>query len=149
MRLGWVPSAGAGLVPRALAALQRTDPGVRVVSREGGTPALVRALRAGSIDLALLSSAPPFRAPGAESPPLAVQTLAERALCLAVPAMRPLARGEFVGVADLRGQRWIAGPSAAGEQLMWVWPGLDERPDVAHTARDWMASCSWWPRAAV
>jgi DNA-binding transcriptional LysR family regulator len=139
VRLGWVPSAGTTLVPQALAALRRSDPGVHVISREGGTPALARALRAGSIDLALLASAPPFRAPDTESPPLALQTLTERALCLAVPAAHPLARGDFVDVADLRGQRWIAGSSSGADRLMGVWPGLDERPEIAHTARDWLA----------
>ncbi|WP_049651124.1 LysR family transcriptional regulator [Kitasatospora sp. MY 5-36] len=138
-RLGWVPTAGTTLVPQALAALRRSDPGVRVTSREGGTATLARALRAGGIDLALLSSAPPFRAPDTESPPLVLQTLTERALCLAVPAAHPLARGEYVDVADLRGQRWIAGPSAGADRLMGVWPGLDERPEIAHTARDWLA----------
>ncbi|WP_330328429.1 LysR family transcriptional regulator [Streptomyces sp. NBC_00536] len=139
VRLGWVPSAGTTLVPNALAALRRTDPGLHVISREGGTASLVRALRAGSIDLALLASGPPFRAPDAESPPLALQTLTERALCLALPAAHPLARGDFVDVADLRGQRWIAGPPSGTEQLLGVWPGLDERPEIAHTARDWLA----------
>ncbi|POX64544.1 LysR family transcriptional regulator [Streptomyces sp. Ru62] len=139
VRLGWFPSAGAVLLPRALTALGRTDPGLRVVGREGSTPALVRALRAGSLDLALLASAPPFRPPDAESPPLVVRTLTERALCLAVPAGHPLARGDFVDVADLRGQRWIAGSSSGEDQLMGVWPGLDERPEIAHTARDWLA----------
>jgi hypothetical protein len=42
-----------------------------------------------------------------------------------------------VDIADLRGQRWIAGPG--DEQAMGVWPGLDERPEIAHTARDWLA----------
>lgn len=75
VHLGWFPSAGAVLLPSALAALRRTDPAIQVVSREGSTPALVRALGAGSLDLALLASAPPFRPPDAESPPLALQTL--------------------------------------------------------------------------
>lgn len=139
VRLGWVPSTGSTLVPQALAALRRSHPGVHVVSREGGTPALVRALRAGSIDLALLASAPPFRAPDAESPPLALTTLTERALCLAVPATHPLARGDYVDVADLRGQRWIAGSPSGADRILGVWPGLDERPEIAHTARDWLA----------
>ncbi|WP_411124597.1 LysR family transcriptional regulator [Streptomyces sp. x-19] len=139
VRLGWVPSAGAVLVPRALAELRRTDPDLSVVGREGGTPALTRALRAGSIDLALLASAPPFRAPDTESPPLALQTLTERVLCLAVPAAHPLARGDYVDVADLRGQRWIAGSSSGEDRLMGVWPGLDERPEIVLTARDWLA----------
>ncbi|SDJ44909.1 LysR family transcriptional regulator [Nonomuraea jiangxiensis] len=139
VRLGWFPSSGAVVVARALAALRRTDPAITVVSREGGSPALVRALRAGSLDLALLASMPPFRPPDAESPPLVVQTLAERGLRLAVPASHPLARGDFVDVTDLRGQRWIAAPASGEEKLMGVWPGLDERPDIAHTARDWLA----------
>ncbi|GGK84378.1 LysR family transcriptional regulator [Streptomyces flaveus] len=139
VRVGWFPSAGAVLLPRALVALRRTDPAIQVVTREGSTPALVRALRAGSLDLALLASAPPFRPPDTESPPLTLQTLTERGLCLAVPAADPLARGDFVDVADLRGRRWIAGPASGEDRLMGVWPGLDERPEIAHTARDWLA----------
>ncbi|GAA3235390.1 LysR family transcriptional regulator [Nonomuraea helvata] len=138
VRVGWFPSAGAVLLTRALVALRRTDPAITVVTREGSTPALVRALRAGSLDLAVLASAPPFRPPDAESPPLTVQTLAERGLRLAVPAAHPLAHGDYIDVADLRGQRWIAGP-AGDDLVMGAWPGLDEKPDIAHTARDWLA----------
>jgi DNA-binding transcriptional LysR family regulator len=137
VRLGWFASAGAALLPRALAALRRTHPAITVTTREGSTPALVRALRAGTLDLALLASAPPFRPPDAETPPLRLQTLTERSLRIAVPASHPLARGEFVDVADLHGQRWIAG--SGEDRVMGVWPGLDERPDIAHTARDWLA----------
>ncbi|WP_328875836.1 LysR family transcriptional regulator [Streptomyces sp. NBC_00287] len=139
VRLGWFPSAGSFLLPRALTALRDTHPGLHVVSREGTTPALVRALRAGSLDLALLASAPPFRAPDTESPPLVLETLTERALRLALPATHPLARGDYIDVADLRGQRWIAGSRSGEDGLMGVWPGLDERPEIAHTARDWLA----------
>ncbi|MEU3980778.1 LysR family transcriptional regulator [Streptomyces sp. NPDC026672] len=139
VRVGWFPSAGAVLLPAALGKLRRTAPALRVVTREGSTPALVRALRTGVLDLALLASAPPFRPPDAESPALVLRTLAERPLCLAVPVSHPLARGEFVDVAELRGQRWIAAPSSGAEGSMGVWPGLDERPEIAHTARDWLA----------
>ncbi|WP_328618667.1 LysR substrate-binding domain-containing protein [Amycolatopsis sp. NBC_00355] len=139
VRLGWFPSAGAVLVPRAVAELRRTHPAVRVTTREGTTPVLVRALRAGTVDLAVLGSVPPFRPPDAETPALRLKTLAERILCLAVPAGHPLAGADVVDVADLRGQRWIAGPSAGEDTLMGVWPGLDERPEIAHTARDWLA----------
>ena len=50
VRLGWFTSAGASLLPRALAALRRAHPAITVITREGSTPALVRALRAGSVD---------------------------------------------------------------------------------------------------
>jgi DNA-binding transcriptional LysR family regulator len=138
VRLGWFASAGAVLLPKAVAALHRSHPAITVTTREGSTPALVRALRAGSLDLALLSSAPPFRPPDAESPPLRLRTLTERSLRIAVPAGHPLARGDWVDIADLRGQRWIASPSSGEEKMMGVWPGLDERPEIAHTTRDWL-----------
>ncbi|GAA5099360.1 LysR family transcriptional regulator [Nocardia iowensis] len=139
VRVGWFPSAGGVLLPKAIAALRQNHPEVTVVSREGSTPALVRALRAGSLDLALLGSTPPFRPPDTESPALILRTLTERSLYLAVPAAHPLARGDYIDVADLRGRRWIAGPTTNDDTLMGVWPGLDERPDIAHTARDWLA----------
>jgi DNA-binding transcriptional LysR family regulator len=139
VRVGWFPSAGAYLVPRAVAALRRTHPTIKVITREGTTPVLVRALRAGSVDLAILGSAPPFRPPDTESPPLTVRTLTERTLCLAVPATHPFARHDTVDVTDLRGQRWIATPSTGEESMMGAWPGLDERPEITHTARDWLA----------
>jgi DNA-binding transcriptional LysR family regulator len=137
VRLGWFASAGAALLPRALAALRDAHPAINVTTREGSTPALVRALRAGTLDLALLASVPPFRPPDAETPPLHLQTLTERSLRVAVPASHPLARGDFADVADLHGQRWIAGPGE--DRVMGVWPGLDERPDITHAARDWLA----------
>jgi DNA-binding transcriptional LysR family regulator len=139
IRLGWYTSAGSGILPRALTTLRRTYPAITVVTREGSTPALVRSLRAGTLDLALLASAPPFRPPDTESPPLEVRTLIERSLCVAVPATHPLARDAFVDIADLAGQRWIAGPRSGEDRLMGVWPGLDERPEISHTARDWLA----------
>ena len=125
--------------PRALTVLRHTHPGINVVTRDGSTPALVRALRAGSLDLAVLGSSPPFRAPDAETPALVVETLAERNLCVAVPSTHPLATHDSLDVADLRGQRWIASRSSGDEPQLGVWPGLDGRPEIAHTARDWLA----------
>jgi len=139
VRLGWFASAGATVVPRAIAALRRTHPAITVTSREGSSPVLVRALRAGSLDVALLGWPPPFRPFDAESPPLHVETLTERDLCLALPASHPLAGEASVDIADLRGQQWIAGPPSGEERLMGVWPGVDERPRIAHTARDWLS----------
>jgi DNA-binding transcriptional LysR family regulator len=138
VRLGAFPSAGAVLLPRVLTRLRRAHPAITVLTRDGGTPALVRALRAGSLDLAVLAAAPPFRAPDAETPALAVETLAERNLCLAVPASHPLAGQDSVEVSDLHGQQWIASRSAGDEVQLGVWPGLAGRPDVTHTSRDWL-----------
>lgn len=136
VRLGWFASAGAALVPRALAILRRTHPAITVTTREASTPALVSALRAGRLDLAVVASLPPFRPLDGESPRLLLQTLSERNLFIALPATHPLAANDSVAVADLRGQDWVAS-TTAGE--MGVWPGLDERPRITHTVRDWLA----------
>ena len=137
VHLGWFTSAGTALLPQALTALRRTHPAITVITREGSTPALVRALRAGTIDIALLASTPPFRPPDTETPALDVQTITERSLRVAIPSTHPLARHDFVDVNDLHDQPWIASPGA--DTGMGVWPGLDERPQIVHTARDWLA----------
>ncbi|WP_028066848.1 LysR family transcriptional regulator [Solirubrobacter soli] len=131
VRLGAFASAVAGIIPRALAAS-----GLHVTVREGTTPQLVRALRAGTLDLALLAQMPPFRPPDGESPPLELTTLSERELVLAVPATHPFAGLGAVEVDALHGQVWIASP---GDSLLGVWPGLTERPDIRYVVRDWHA----------
>ncbi len=136
VRLGAFATAVAGLVPAALAALPS---GLVVTVREGTTPALTRALRAGSLDLAVLAQTPPFRPPDAESPALALTVLAEREMLVGVGDRHPFAGRRAVEVAELAGQTWVAGRSDAGDALLGVWPGLAERPDVRYVVRDWLA----------
>ena len=91
VRLGAFPTAVAGLVPQALAALPEQ---LNVTLREGTTPALTRALRAGTLDLAILARTPPFRPLDAESPAFELTTLSERELAVGVAANHPLARAQ-------------------------------------------------------
>jgi DNA-binding transcriptional LysR family regulator len=112
---------------------------LKVTLREGTTPALTRALRAGTIDVAILARTPPFRPPDSESPPLEMTTLFERELLVAVPASHPFAAARAVEVRDLEGQIWVASRSDPGEALLGVWPGLTARPDVRYVVRDWLA----------
>ena len=136
VRLGAFATAAAGLVPRALATLPRQ---LRVTVREATTPALTRGLRAGTLDLAVLAQAPPFRPPDAESPALELKIISERELAIAVPASHPFARARAVEVGQLEGQIWVASRSDSGDTLLGVWPGLAERPDVRYVVRDWLA----------
>ncbi len=136
VRLGAFATAAAGLVPKALASLPREP---KVTLREGTTPTLVRALRAGTLDLAVLARTPPFRPPDAESPALELTTLSERDLVIGVPANHPLADARAVEVEQLEGQVWVASRSDPGDSLLGVWPGLAERPDVRYVVRDWFA----------
>lgn len=136
VRLGAFPTAAAGFVPRALASLPAA---LKVTLREGTTPALTRALRAGTLDLAVLAQAPPFRPPDSESPALELTTVTERELMIGVASSHPFAASRAVEVDQLEGQIWVASRSDAGETLLGVWPGLSERPDVRYLVRDWLA----------
>ncbi|MFE9451915.1 LysR family transcriptional regulator [Streptomyces sp. NPDC006739] len=138
VRLGFFPTAGAVIVPRALATLRQEHPHLEVTTREGTTPSLVRALRAGTLDLAILSSRPPHRSPDTDDPPLSVEPLLEGQLAVAVPAGGPFAERGSVSVEEIAGAPWIASPGTADEPLLGVWPGLPGRPKVHHTARDWL-----------
>jgi len=138
VRVGTFISAGALILPRALRALRDRRPDVRVVSRDGTTPALVRALRAGSVDLAVISSRAPYRPPDAELPALVTEVVEETGLVVAAATTGSFAGRTVVGVDELRDVDWIASPSTGGESLLGVWPGLAGRPRVAHTARDWL-----------
>ncbi len=136
VRLGAFATAAAGLVPQALASL---PPGLTVTLREGTTPTLTRALRAGTLDLAVLAQTPPFRPPDDESPALEITTISERELVIGVCARHPLASAQAVEIDQLKGQVWVASRSDTGDTLLGVWPGLGERPDVRYVVRDWHA----------
>ncbi|MER7985278.1 LysR family transcriptional regulator [Streptomyces noursei] len=138
VRLGFFPSAGAVLVAPALATLRREHPHIRVSTREGATPSLVRALRTGTLDVALLSSRPPHRSPDTDEPPLHVEPLFETCLAVAVPASGRFAERDSVTAEEIAGEPWIASPARREEPLLGVWPGLPGRPRVRHTARDWL-----------
>lgn len=138
VRLGAVLSAGSAILPRALAHLAEADPQITVTTREGTTPSLIRALRAGSLDLAVLTSRPPHRPFDSELPRLHLEAVADTELAVAVPST-----GEFAGrttahVDELVDAAWIATSSSNSEPLLGVWPGLPGRPRVVHSARDWL-----------
>ncbi|MDT8911960.1 LysR family transcriptional regulator [Amycolatopsis sp. PS_44_ISF1] len=138
IRLGVFTSVGAALIPETLALMRRRAPEVEVTTREGSTPALTRSVRAGTMDVAVLSSRLPARPLDDQEPPLAVETLLEGDLLVAVPARGDLGLGGSVTLAELAAAPWIASPSTAGEPAMGVWPALPRRPVVSHVARDWL-----------
>ncbi|MFJ8793741.1 LysR family transcriptional regulator [Streptomyces sp. NPDC102462] len=138
VRLGLFLSAGAVILPAALTRLTATDPQITVTTTEGTTPALIRALRAGSIDLAVLSSRPPHRPLDSESPRLHVETALDTELVLATPSTGKFAGRTTVHVDELVDAAWIATPSSNSEPLLGVWPGLPGRPRIVHRARDWL-----------
>jgi DNA-binding transcriptional LysR family regulator len=139
VRLGAFPTAVIGLVPAALRSLPTH---LKVTLREATTPALTRALRAGTLDLAILARSPPFRPLDAESPPLELTTLSERELVIGVAASHPLASASVVEVQELEDQVWVASRSDVGDSLLGVWPGIAHRADVRYVVRDWLGKLS-------
>ncbi|MCX5443626.1 MULTISPECIES: LysR family transcriptional regulator [unclassified Streptomyces] len=138
VRLGLFLSAGAAILPLSLTRLAATDPQIAVTTTEGTTPSLIRALRAGSVDLAVLTSRPPHRPLDGESPRLHVETVADTELVVAVPSTGEFAGRTAVHVDELVDAPWIATPASNAEPLLGVWPGLPGRPDIVHCARDWL-----------
>ncbi|MEU8709328.1 LysR family transcriptional regulator [Streptomyces sp. NPDC048565] len=138
VRLGVVLSAGALVLPAALTRLAAAAPQVTVTTSEGTTPSLIRALRAGSIDLAVLTSRPPHRPADGESPRLHIETVDDTELVVAAPTTGVFAGRTSVHIDELLDAAWIAAPSTGAEPLLGVWPGMPGRPRIAHSARDWL-----------
>lgn len=137
LRLGAFPSAGGWLVPKVAARLTaRSD--VDLLTRSGSTRSLVRMLRAGTLDLAVLALVPPFRPFDEETPALATTHLVTHELMVAVATSSPLAAAESIDVRDLVDQPWIADRASAGDGGLGVWPGLPGRPRIVHTCTDWL-----------
>jgi len=138
VRLGMFPSAGATILPELLARLAADCPHITVTTREGTTPALMRGLRAGSIDVAVLTSRPPHRPSDGESPRLHIETIEDTELRVAAPTAGPFRGRASVHLDELVDAPWIATPSSDAEPLLGVWPGLPGRPRVVHTTSDWL-----------
>ncbi|HEX2903468.1 MAG TPA: LysR family transcriptional regulator [Jatrophihabitans sp.] len=138
VRIGVTPLAAALLLPGAVGALRRRHPQVDLTSRDSTTPALLRALRAGTLDAAVLTSRPPHRHPDSESPRLRVEPLLETKLVLAVPSHGVFAGRDTVALDELRDVSWIASSGTSEEPLLGSWPGLPGRPRIAHSTRDWL-----------
>lgn len=138
VRLGTFASAAAGVVPRALDRLARDRPDIVLTLREGTSAVLTRALRAGTLDLALLAGVSAHIPRDDREPALEVETLAEGPLRVAVGASHRLAGRPRVSVAELTGERWVVARSEGQERLLGVWPGSPGRADAPYVVRDWL-----------
>ena len=138
VRLGAFASAAAGVVPATLSRLARDRPEIVVALREGTSAVLRRALRAGSLDIALLAGVPPHAPPDDRDPALEVEILAEGPLLIAVGANHRLAGRARVHAAELTGERWVVARAEGSEQLLGVWPGSAGPPNAPYVVRDWL-----------
>ncbi|MEL5990405.1 LysR family transcriptional regulator [Microbacterium phosphatis] len=120
VRLAGFPSASAALLPRLLAELGRTDPGLQVLYVEAEPPEAVEAVREGRADVALTFSFPGDRDDphGRSARGLSVRAVGQEELLLVLPADHPGASRDRVDIADLAEENWIGGcPRCRGHLL--------------------------------
>ncbi|MFL6126760.1 LysR family transcriptional regulator, partial [Actinophytocola sp.] len=134
--LGGFPTTAMRLVPGAIARVRAEHPAIEIGFLESSTPVQIRRLRAGRLDLAILSSGEGL--PGWDLTGIELERLPAGALLLAVGPRHRLARAERVAVADLEEEDWIAGRGARGEPQFGAWPTL-RRPRVVAELGDWSA----------
>src|ERR1700758_408406 len=105
LRVASFPSAGATLMPLAVAAFRRAHPEVSLTLAEGEPEQIAPRVRAGEFDLALL-----FEFPGARERPSAgvrTVTLLQDPMQVALPADHPLASKRALRLTDLRDVDWV------------------------------------------
>ncbi len=135
LAVGAFPTAAASLVPGAICRLSRTHPGLRVRLVEASTPAQLRALRRGRLEVAVLAtgdSLPEYDVDGLQLTPL----LGTRGVGVAVADSHRFAGREWVRTDELSDQHWIVGPHTADAPEFGVWPST-QAPRVAYTVRNW------------
>src|SRR5882757_9957805 len=126
LALGAFPSALGALVPRALARLRRRYPAIVVILREGTTPAQLRRLRAGRLELAVIAL---DTEAGTEArialDDLRTDILLEGRLLVAVPSTHHLAQRGTIDVTELEDGPWIVGDSGGWDSGGWDSGGGD------------------------
>jgi DNA-binding transcriptional LysR family regulator len=105
LRVASFPSAGATLMPLAIARFRTRHPEVSLTLAEGEPEEIGPRLRAGEFDLALL-----FEFPGVRERPSASLRTAQLLIDpmhVALPVEHPLATKPALRLADLRDQNWV------------------------------------------
>jgi DNA-binding transcriptional LysR family regulator len=105
LRVASFPSAGATLIPEAVAAFRSRHPAVALTLAEGEPEDIAPRLRAGEFDLALLFEFPGVRERAGVG--LRAVTLLEDHMHVALPAEHELASKPELTLAELRGEDWV------------------------------------------
>ncbi|MCP2253914.1 DNA-binding transcriptional regulator, LysR family [Prauserella aidingensis] len=135
--IGAFPTATWSLVPAAMAALRDEHPGLVTELHEASTPALVRQVRTGGVDVGVI-------AVGQGLPAYDLDGLYTERLTtggsgvVAVPREHRLAGRTSVTVDDLAGEAWITGTGQRGEPQFGAWPTLPQ-PRIAYRIHNWNA----------
>ncbi len=137
LRVASFPSAGATLMPLAVARFRRSHPDVALTLAEGEPEDIGPRVRAGEFDLALLFEFPGVRErPGAG---LRNVTLLEDPMFVTLPAEHPLAGAPTLTLPDLRDQDWVqtSAPSPCARHVVRSCVAAGFEPNVTFESDDY------------
>ncbi|MBV9605080.1 MAG: LysR family transcriptional regulator [Solirubrobacterales bacterium] len=137
LRMASFPSAGATLMPQAIARFRARHPDVALTLAEGEPEEIAPRLRAGEFDLALLFGFPGTRErPGAR---LRTQLLLEDPMLVALPAEHALAGKRALTLADLREEDWVqtSAPSPCARHVVRSCLAAGFEPKVTFESDDY------------
>jgi DNA-binding transcriptional LysR family regulator len=140
LRIAAFPSASATIVPRALARLADFAPGLDVRLSEHEPPEARAAVLAGDVDLAVLFDHPD--ADGSDAhPDLVHHILMDDPVFAILPATHALALRSApprCDLAELAGERWVAGCPRCRAHLLALAARAGFEPDVRHDTDDYV-----------
>src|ERR1700759_1864858 len=137
LRMASFPTAGATLMPLAIARFRGAHPGVGLSLAEGEPEEIAPRLRAGELDLALLFE---FRGAGAKlGSGLARVALLEDPMHVALPRDHPLSSQPRLRLADLGAESWIqtSAASPCARHVVRSCNAAGFEPDVSFESDDY------------
>jgi DNA-binding transcriptional LysR family regulator len=137
LRVGAFPTANAALVPLAIKAFSAAHPDVELRLEEAVSHELLDRLRAGELDLAVVSDHQPGAAEAHDD--IALEPLMDDPLHIALPAGHPLADKPGLTMADLREETWIEGRnSICATPLRLAANAAGYEPRVGFESAQWL-----------
>ncbi len=134
--IGAFPTAAMVLVPRAIARVRHSHSELAVEIVESSTPAQLRQLRAGRIDVAVIAVGDGLAEYDLKG--LRVETVIDGKLLLAVGVEHRLAHQGRIHIDELARESWIVGKGARNDPQFGAWPTLPN-PRVGARIREWTA----------
>src|SRR5436190_13250365 len=137
LRMASFPTAGATLMPVAIATFGAAHPDVELSLAEGEPEDMVPRLRGGEFDLALLFE---FRGVGEKlGAGMRRFELLEDPMRLALPSGHPLAAKASIGLGDLSGEAWVqtSAPSPCARHVVRACHAAGFEPNVAFESDDY------------
>lgn len=137
LRMASFPTAGATLMPLAIAAFRSGYPGVTLSLVEGEPEELMPRLRGGEFDLGLIFE---FEGTGELGPGLRATPLFEDPMKLALPKGHRLARAKQIRLEDLAEEAWVqtSEASACARHVVRICRASGFEPRVSFESDDYL-----------